>query len=163
MKIQKIPKYFNSLNSRKFRNISIQFIKIQKNSEIFQFNSRLIIVQFNSNSQKLKSIQFIPIQFNPALDSKRSYLEIDASLDANSFEIEKLRLSTFQNGTFCCNRRLHITIKLCNVCPAGLLTLRKFWSSTRGPDEVDPPESLGHARSSLCSVDSSRCSRWRDI
>ena len=33
-------------------------------------------------------------------DSKRSYLEIDASSGANSFEIEKLRLSAFQNGAF---------------------------------------------------------------
>ena len=34
-------------------------------------------------------------------DSKSPYLEIDASSDANSFEIEKLRLSAFQNGAFC--------------------------------------------------------------
>ena len=34
-------------------------------------------------------------------DSKRSYLEIDASSGANSFEIGKLRLSAFQNGDFC--------------------------------------------------------------
>ena len=33
-------------------------------------------------------------------DSKRSYLGIDASSSANSFEIEKLRLSAFQNGAF---------------------------------------------------------------
>ena len=33
-------------------------------------------------------------------DSKRSYLEIDASSEANSLEIEKLKLSAFQNGAF---------------------------------------------------------------
>ena len=34
-------------------------------------------------------------------DLKRSYLEIEASSGASSFEIEKLRLSAFQNGAFC--------------------------------------------------------------
>ena len=34
-------------------------------------------------------------------DSKRSYLEIDASSGANSFEIRFLRLPAFQNGAFC--------------------------------------------------------------
>ena len=34
-------------------------------------------------------------------DSKRPYLEIDVSSSANSFEIEKLRLSAFQYGAFC--------------------------------------------------------------
>ena len=34
-------------------------------------------------------------------DSKSLYLAIDASSAANSFEIEFLRLSAFQNGAFC--------------------------------------------------------------
>ena len=38
--------------------------------------------------------------FVECADSKSIYLEIDASSDANSFEIGKLRLSAFQNGTF---------------------------------------------------------------
>ena len=44
-------------------------------------------------------------------DSKRPYLEIDASSDANSFEIEKLRLSAFQFWCFLLNLDLKTTSK----------------------------------------------------
>ena len=56
-------------------------------------------------------------EFSPkALISKSPNLEIDASSDANSFEIEKLRLSAFQNGVFCLisasNRHLKVDFEL---------------------------------------------------
>ena len=47
-----------------------------------------------------------------SVDSKPLYLEIDVSSGANSFEIEKLRLSTFQNDVF---RRNSISKRSQNV------------------------------------------------
>ena len=51
-------------------------------------------------------------EFSPkALISKALYLEINVSSDADFFEIEKLRLSAFQNGAFLLNFDLKTTSK----------------------------------------------------